>query len=65
MEAITHEELMNVNGGLHVHAAGEGGSRRSWWSRNKKTVISYGRAVWKGFSGARAGIWIFRLVTGL
>jgi len=65
MEAITYEELMNVNGGLHIHDAGEGGSRRSWWSRNKKTVISYGRAALKGFSGALAVIWIFSLATGL
>jgi len=63
MEVITYEELMNVNGGLHVHAAGEGGSRRSWWSRNKKNIMSYGRAVLKGgAAGWKFGKFILKVL---
>ena len=69
METITYEELMSVDGGRLSYSGFTGRGRhakhRSWWSRHKKTVKSYGRAAGVGFGGARAAVFIGRLLYAL
>ena len=65
MKAITYEELMSVDGGRVSYSGFTGRGRhakhRSWWSRHKKTVKSYGSAAGKGFGYARAVIFAVKL----
>ena len=69
MEAITYEELMTVNGGRLSYSGFRGrgvhAKHRSWWSRHKKTVKSHGRAAGVGFGGARAAVFVGRLIYAL
>jgi len=62
MEAITCNELMNVNGGMNRRGHGGGGHsgfgeyNRYRRKRARKTRRSYARAAWSGVRGAGKAI---------